>query len=64
MYCSFVISVLFIEIATVLAAPIATIVGLTFDGTPRPLALGILVLSIAGYVLMLAMYRVEARQTA
>ncbi|MGR3804007.1 MFS transporter [Marinibacterium profundimaris] len=51
-------------IATVLAAPIATIVGLTFDGTPRPLALGILVLSIAGYVLMLAMYRVEARQTA
>ncbi|WP_428925248.1 multidrug effflux MFS transporter [Marinibacterium sp. SX1] len=51
-------------IATVLAAPIATAVGLAFDGTARPLALGILVLSIGGFVLMRAMARTETRQPA
>ena len=51
-------------IATVLAAPIATAVGLSFDGTARPLALGVLLLSIGGYVLMLKMARTEARMAA
>lgn len=51
-------------ISTVLAAPVATAVGLSYDGTPIPLALGVLLLSVTGYGLMYTMARVEARQTA
>ena len=51
-------------IATVLAAPIATVIGLGYDGSARPLAMGILVLAVAGYALMLTMARAEARLAA
>ncbi|MEM8731204.1 MAG: multidrug effflux MFS transporter [Pseudomonadota bacterium] len=48
-------------IATVLAAPVATVIGLSFDGTLRPLAIGILGLTVAGYLSMRAMAKAEAR---
>ncbi len=51
-------------VATVLAAPVATLVSLSYDGTPRPLAFGILLLAMIGLALMLVMTRVETRQTA
>lgn len=46
-------------IATVFAAVIVAPIGLMFDGTLLPLALGILVMSVAGLVLMLRMARAE-----
>ena len=51
-------------ISTVLAALIASPVGLMFDGTTKPLALAILVMAAMGFALMLYMGRVEARQAA
>ena len=51
-------------IATVLAALIATIIGLAYDGTVVPLATGLLILCLAGIALMLLMARIEARQAA
>ncbi|MGV6848292.1 MAG: MFS transporter [Marinibacterium sp.] len=47
-------------IGTVLAAPIATLVGLSFDGTIVPLVLSVLILSSGASVLMQAMARAEA----
>jgi MFS transporter, DHA1 family, multidrug resistance protein len=51
-------------ISTVLAALIASPVGLMFDGTTKPLALAMLVMAIAAYGMMLYMGRVENRQPA
>ena len=51
-------------ISTVLAASIVAPIGLTFNGTLIPLAAGILVMSAAGYALILHMARVEARLDA
>lgn len=51
-------------IATVLAAGLATAVGLSFDGTLVPLALGILSMSVLAFLLMLGMARAEARLAA
>lgn len=51
-------------ISTVLAALIASPVGLMFDGTTKPLALAMLVMAAAGYALMLYMGRVENRLAA
>ena len=48
-------------LSTVGAAILAAPVGLLFDGTLRPLAGGILVLSTIAFALMLKMARVEAR---
>ena len=49
-------------ISTMLAALIAAPVGLFFNGTIWPLALGIFAMSCAGFVLMLKMGRLELRQ--
>lgn len=49
-------------VSTVGAALLSAPVGLLFDGTIRPLAGGIFVLSIIGFALMLHMGRIEARQ--
>lgn len=49
-------------LSTVGAALLSAPVGLLFDGTLRPLAGGIFVLSIIGFALMLLMGRIEARQ--
>lgn len=51
-------------IATVLAALIATIIGLAYNGTAVPLATGLLILCLAGIALMFLMARIEARQAA
>ena len=51
-------------IATVLAVIFAAPVGLLFDGTPLPTALGIFVFTAAGLVLMRGMARAEAAQPA
>ncbi len=48
-------------IATVAAAAIAAPLGLLFDGSLLPLAGGVFLLSVAGFILMLRMARVEAR---
>ncbi|ABG32278.1 MFS transporter [Roseobacter denitrificans] len=48
-------------ISTVLAAVIASPVGLLFDGTIRPLVGTILVLALLAFLLMMYMARVEAR---
>ncbi|MCB1340340.1 MAG: multidrug effflux MFS transporter [Pseudooceanicola sp.] len=48
-------------ITTVLASLLAAPVGLAFDGTTRPLAIGILLMSLAAFALMLRMARVERR---
>ncbi len=50
-------------ISTILAAAIAAPVGLLFDGTLWPLAVGIFVLSCAGLALMLKMGRMEETAT-
>lgn len=50
-------------VSTVLAAMIASPVGLLFDGTIRPLVGTILVLSIAAFTLMLYMGRIETRSS-
>ena len=52
------------SISTVLAAVIASPVGLLFDGTVRPLIGAIFVLSALAFMLMVRMGRVEARQPA
>ncbi len=49
-------------LSTVGAALLSAPVGLLFDGTLRPLAGGVVIMAIAGFVLMLQMGRVEARQ--
>ena len=49
-------------ISTVLAAAIAAPVGLLFDGSLLPLAGGIIIMSSAGFALMLYMGRIETRQ--
>ena len=46
-------------IATVLGTMIAVPIGLAFDGTPLPLAIGIGISSVVGYALMLKMRRLE-----
>ena len=51
-------------ISTVLAALIASPVGLMFDGTTKPLALAMLFMAIVAYALMLYMGRGENRQPA
>jgi len=51
-------------ISTVLAALIASPVGLMFDGTTKPLALAMLCMAAAGFALMLYMGRVENRLAA
>lgn len=51
-------------ISTVAAAAIAAPVGLLFDGSTTPLTTGILTLCILGFLTMLHMARVEARQVA
>ncbi|MCG7518129.1 multidrug effflux MFS transporter [Ruegeria sp. Ofav3-42] len=51
-------------ISTVLAAAIAAPIGLLFDGSIAPLALGILTMSTLGFSLMLHMGRVENRLAA
>lgn len=51
-------------ISTVLAASIVAPIGLTFNGTLIPLATGLLIMSAAGYALILHMARVEARLEA
>lgn len=50
--------------STVLAAAIASPVGLLFDGTIRPLVCTVLVLASMAFVLMLRMGRVETRMPA
>jgi DHA1 family bicyclomycin/chloramphenicol resistance-like MFS transporter len=52
------------SVASVLAAAIAVPVSLAFDGTPVPLAAGVLTVTAAGYGLMLHMGRVERRLPA
>lgn len=47
------------SVSSVLAAAIAVPIGLAFDGTPVPLAAGVLAVTAAGYGLMLHMGRVE-----
>jgi DHA1 family bicyclomycin/chloramphenicol resistance-like MFS transporter len=47
-------------VSTVLAAAIAAPLGQAFDGTPLPLAIGILVLAVVAYGLMGALRRSEA----
>ncbi|WP_245513992.1 multidrug effflux MFS transporter [Antarcticimicrobium luteum] len=49
-------------VSTVGGALLSAPVGLLFDGTVRPLAGGIFILSIIGFALMLEMGRIEARQ--
>jgi len=49
-------------ISTVLAAMIASSVGLLFDGTLTPLATGVFCMAVIGFALMLNMGRIEARQ--
>ena len=49
-------------IATVLAAAIAAPIGLLFDGSLWPLIAGIFTMVTAGFVIMVHMGRVEARQ--
>ncbi|MDK3072863.1 MFS transporter [Sedimentitalea sp. JM2-8] len=51
-------------ISTVLAAAIAAPIGLLFDGSLLPLAMGFVLMSIAGFALMLYMGRIEARRPA
>ena len=51
-------------ISTVLAAVIASPIGLMFNGTIRPLAAGIFVFSLLGFLLMLRMRRLERIKTA
>ena len=51
-------------ISTVLAALIASPVGLMFDGTTKPLALAMLCMAVVAYGLMLYMGRVENRLLA
>ncbi|WP_293576311.1 multidrug effflux MFS transporter [Phaeobacter sp.] len=48
-------------ISTVFAAAMAALVGLLFDGSLVPLAGGILLLSVAGFGLMMHMARIESR---
>ena len=48
-------------ISTVFGAALAVPVGMAFDGTPLPLAIGIGIEAALGFVLMLWMKRVEAR---
>lgn len=48
-------------ISTVLAAVIVAPIGLLFDGSLLPLAIGILAMVLAGYALMLHMGRIEER---
>ncbi|WP_246594338.1 multidrug effflux MFS transporter [Mameliella sediminis] len=48
-------------ISTVAAVVLAVPVGLMFDGTALPLAIGVLVFAIAGLLLMQAMRRAESR---
>lgn len=50
-------------ISTVLAAVLASPVGLLFNGTVQPLVAAILVMAMAGYALMLRLGRIEARAT-
>lgn len=49
-------------ITTVLASILSVPVGLAFDGTPRPLALGILVMSAVSLAWMLRMAAIERRK--
>ncbi|MFD2739304.1 multidrug effflux MFS transporter [Sulfitobacter aestuarii] len=51
-------------VSTVLAALIASPVGLLFDGSTRPLVGAVLLLALVGFALMLHMGRVEARLAA
>ncbi len=51
-------------VATVVAMVFAIPIGLAFDGTPQPLAIGILALIAAGLALMVWLKRIEARQLA
>lgn len=51
-------------VSTVLAALLASPVVLLFDGTVRPLLIYVLVLGTVGFLLMLRMAQVEARQAA
>lgn len=48
-------------IATILGAALAVPVGLAFDGTPLPLAIGIGIEAMLAFALMLWMKRIEAR---
>ena len=50
--------------ATVLAASIASPVGLMFDGTINPLMTAVLVMAIMALILMLYMRRLEKRGAA
>jgi DHA1 family bicyclomycin/chloramphenicol resistance-like MFS transporter len=52
------------SIATVAAVVIAIPIGLLFDGSLLPLHLGVLAMAVLGYLLMLRMGRIEARQPA
>jgi DHA1 family bicyclomycin/chloramphenicol resistance-like MFS transporter len=49
-------------VSTVLAALIASPIGMMFDGTPRPLVVAVLVMAIIAFALMMAMARAEARR--
>lgn len=52
------------SIATVLSVALAVPIGLAFNGTPLPLALGICAEAFAGFLLMLWLKRIESRQPA
>lgn len=51
-------------VATILAALLASPVGLMFDGTIRPMLIAVLVMVSVGFVLMLRMKRMEGRLAA
>lgn len=51
-------------LATVTAVLLAVPVGLMFDGTPLPLAVGVFVMAVAALGLMLHLRRIEARAAA
>lgn len=51
-------------VATILAALLASPVGLMFDGTIRPMLIAVLVMVSIGFVLMLRMKRMEGRLAA
>ena len=50
-------------IATIFGAALAVPVGLAFDGTPLPLAMGVCAFSIAGFTVILWLRRAEQRGT-
>lgn len=48
-------------ISTVLAALMASPIGLLFDGTIKPLVVAVLIMAMIGYILMLRLGRIETR---